>query len=300
MGNGEVFENAWFYGPHGIESEGMDYRTWLRKKRDEALLISASHSISPDTETNLDPEADPDMIYVEGGIFQMGDTFEDGDADIDEVYVHNVNVGSFYMGTYEITQKEFEALMAYNSSYFKGDELPVTNLNWLEAMRYCNMMSEAEDLTSCYNIDGWDYTTCDFEADGYRLPTEAEWEYAAKGGEKSKGFKYAGDSLLDMVGWYIENTDAEPQPVGGKKPNELGLHDMSGNVSEWCWDAYGEDYYENSPLNDPTGPEFEGKPVFRGGSWINNRWNVRTTTRLTGWASSSPSYLGFRVVRNAQ
>jgi len=105
---------------------------------------------------------------------------------------------------------------------------------------------------------------------------------------------------LDRVGWYLKNTGAEPQAVGGKISNELGLHDMSGNVSEWCWDAYGEDYYESSPLNDPTGPEFKGKPVFRGGSWINNPWNVRTTTRLTGWASSAPSYLGFRVVRNSE
>ena len=298
-GNAEVFENALFYGPQGMETEGMDYRTWLRKNRDNTIQVPASSTMSSDTKTNPDPETNPEMIFVEGGTFQMGDSFDDGDADIDELYLHNVNVGSFFMSKYEITQKEFEALMGYNSSYFKGDKLPVTNLNWLEAMLFCNKMSQAEGLIPCYNIDGWDYTTCDFEANGYRLPTEAEWEYAAKGGEKSQGFKYAGDSELDRVGWYLKNTGAEPKPVGGKKPNELGLHDMSGNVSEWCWDAYGEDYYEKAPLNDPTGPEFKGKPVFRGGSWINNPWNARTTTRLTGWASSSPSYLGFRVVRNS-
>ena len=246
-----------------------------------------------------DSESDLDMIFVKGGTFQMGDYFNDGDADIDEVFVHTVNVQSYYMSRYEITQKEFEAFMDYNSSFFIGAELPVTNLDWLEAMRFCNNMSKAEGLAPCYKIDGWNYTTCDFEADGYRLPTEAEWEYAAKGGEKGQGFKYAGDSDLDMVGWYITNSDTKPHPVGIKKANELGFHDMSGNVSEWCWDAYGENYYKHAPLNDPTGPEFKGKPVFRGGSWINNRWNVRTTTRLTSWASSKFSFLGFRVVRNS-
>ncbi len=294
MGNPEVFENAWFYGPHGIESEGMDYKTWLRKERDDNSLISPSYSNPPVSKTVQD------MIHIEGGTFRMGDFFNDGDADIDEVFVHTVAVNSFLMSKCEISQKEFERVMGQNSSFFKGEQLPVTNINWLEAMQFCNKLSEIEGLKTCYTIDGWDNTTCDFDANGYRLPTEAEWEYAAKGGKDSQGFKYAGGSDLDMVAWYIKNTDARPKPVGMKKPNELGLFDMSGNVAEWCWDAYAENYYKESPLNNPTGPEFKGKPVFRGGSWINNRWNVRTTTRLTGWASSSPSFIGFRVVRSSE
>jgi len=294
MGNPEVFENALFYGPHGIETEGMYYETWLRKEREDNSMISSSYS------KPLVSKTDQDMIHVEGGTFRMGDSFNDGDADIDEVNIHTVNVNSFLMSKYEISQKEFEKVMRQNSSLFKGEELPVTNINWLEAMQFCNKLSEIEGLKPCYTIDGWDNTTCDFGANGYRLPTEAEWEYAAKGGKDSQGFKYAGGSDLDMVGWYIKNTDASPQPVGTKKPNELGLFDMSGNVSEWCWDAYAENYYEESPLNNPTGPEFKGKPVFRGGSWINNRWNVRTTTRLTDWASAPRPFIGFRVVRSSK
>ncbi len=264
------------------------------------LYLSFILSISLLSCNTSDTGIELDLIFVEGGSFQMGDAFDDGDADIDEVFVHDVNVSSFLMSKYEISQKEFETIMEYNSSDFKREELPVTNLNWLEAMKFCNKLSELEGLTACYKIDGWDHTTCDFNADGYRLPTEAEWEYAARGGKKSQGFKYAGDNEVDVVAWYLKNTNAKPQTIGTKKPNELGLHDMSGNVSEWCWDAYGENYYENSPEDNPTGPEFQGKPVFRGGSWINNRWNVRTTTRLTAWASSSPSFIGFRVVRSSK
>lgn len=257
------------------------------------ILMSLFSCNSPGDNTNQG------VIFVQGGSFQMGDTFKDGDADIDEVPAHTVEISSFFMSTYEITQKEFESHMNYNPSFFKGSDLPVTNLDWLEVMRFCNKKSEVEGLTPCYKIDGWDYTTCNFKANGYRLPTEAEWEYAAKGGEKGQGFKYAGSQDVDSVAWYQLNSDGTTHPVGIKKANELGLFDMNGNVSEWCWDAYKVDYYQNSPSQNPRGPKFKGKPVRRGGSWINNRWNVRTTTRLTGWASSKSSFLGFRVVRNA-
>ncbi len=267
----------------------------MRNKLIYILLIILTLLFSCNSSGNKTKQ---DMVFITGGSFQMGDTFNDGDADIDEVPVHTVSVNSFIMSKYEVTQKEFESYMNYNPSDFKGHNLPVTNLDWLEVMKFCNKKSESEGLTPCYKIDGWDNTICNFESDGYRLPTEAEWEYAAKGGEKGSIYKYAGSNDVESVAWYQKNSNGTTHNVGTKKPNELGIYDMNGNVSEWCWDAYKIDYYKNSPSDNPHGPAFKGKPVRRGGSWINNRWNVRTTTRLTWWASSKSPFLGFRIVRS--
>jgi formylglycine-generating enzyme required for sulfatase activity len=162
-----------------------------------------------------------------------------------------VTVSSFYIGKYEITQKEWREVMGTNASNFKGDELPMEQVSWYDAVQYCNTLSARNGLNPCYSISG-ETVTSDFSKNGYRLPTEAEWEFAAKGGRLSRGTKYAGSSSAFDVAWYGSNSGSKTHPVGQKQSNELGLYGMSGNVSEWCndWNAA----YGSSAQTDPGGP----------------------------------------------
>jgi len=177
------------------------------------------------------------FVFVEGGTFQMGSN----DGDSDEKPVHSVTVSSFYVGKFEVTQKEYQNVMGKNPSYFKGENNPVENVTWYDAVKYCNKRSEKEGRTPSYNING-NNVTCDFSANGYRLPTEAEWEYAARGGNKSQNYKYSGSNKIGDVAWYDSNSGLRTHPVGQKAPNELGIYDMTGNVWEWCWDWYDGNY----------------------------------------------------------
>jgi formylglycine-generating enzyme required for sulfatase activity len=253
----------------------------------------------------------PDMVRVEGGTFQMGNN----DGWDDEKPVHTVTITGFYMGKYEVTQREWTAVMGSNPSVFRGDNLPVETVNWYDAVEYCNRLSEREGLTPAYTIDKDrdDYNNHSFEydklrwtvgwnrtANGYRLPTEAEWEYAARGGNGSPGnYIYAGSNNPDEVAWYDGNSPASTQEVGKKKPNGLGLYDMTGNVYEWCWDWYYEEYYSTSPRNDPIGPPWGDSRVARGGSWdLPDSYQVlRTTLRSCGAQNDGVYDQGFRVVR---
>jgi formylglycine-generating enzyme len=173
-----------------------------------------------------------------------------------------------------------------------GDNHPVNQVSWYDAMAFCNELSKREGRTPAYSINGSN-VTWNQQANGYRLPTEAEWEFAAGGGNHSNGYKYAGSNNIDEVAWYDGNSGGKTQPVATKKSNELGIYDMSGNVREWCWDWYG-DYSSNSQTN-PTGPASGSSRVKRGGSWLYNA----STCLLTSRDYYSPSYsyngLGFRV-----
>jgi sulfatase modifying factor 1 len=179
-------------------------------------------------------------------------------------------------------------------------------VDWNDALVYCNWLSEKEGLTPCYTGKGI-LTRCDFLANGYRLPTEAEWEYAARGG-KSRGFKYAGSNNADEVAWYASTSGGQTQPVGQKQPNELGLFDMSGNSYEWCWDLYDGKYYAASPASDPTGPLSppQGEApdprgpnrVRRSGNWREGSDSVRVACRSFDFAGY-PGENGFRLVRKA-
>jgi sulfatase modifying factor 1 len=250
----------------------------------------------------------PRMVLVEAGTFQMGST--DGYAD--EQPVHTVRITrSFYVGACEVTFDEYDRFCVDTSRRRAQDggrgrgTLPVLNEDWYDAVAYCNWLSEREGLTPCYSGTGKG-TECDFLANGFRLPTEAEWEYAARGGRQSGGFLYAGSNDPDDVAWYAENANDQPRPVGQKQPNELGLYDMSGNLFEWCWDWYGGDYYAMSPDSDPLGPPapktvtpWELVRVRRSGCWREEADSVRTTFRSFDIAS----YLGdngFRLVRTAE
>jgi formylglycine-generating enzyme required for sulfatase activity len=227
------------------------------------------------------------FVLVETGTFQMGST----DGEVDEKPVHRVTISRyFYMSQYEVTQKQWREVMGTSPSYFTGDDLPVEQVSWYEAVEYCNRLSLKEGLTPCYSGSG-DRIRCDFSANGYRLPTEAEWEYAARGGNRSQGYAYSGSNEAGGVGWYYENSGNRTHPVGRARPNELGLYDMSGNVWEWCWDWYAD--YNSSPI-------LGSNRVLRGGSWRNSAGYLRAAYRKYDTPSSRGNYLGFRLVRTAE
>lgn len=248
----------------------------------------------------------PEMILVEAGSFQMGST----SGRPNEQPVHSVHITRpFYVAKYAMTFEEYDLFCddtvgisrPRDGGRGRGAQ-PLSGVDWYDAVAYCNWLSEKEGLTPCYDVKGR-LTQCDFSADGYRLPTEAEWEYAARGGQKSQGYEYAGSNNVDDVGWYEGNSGKQPHPVGQKQPNELGLYDMSGNTWEWCWDWYGEDYYASSPASDPTGPSSGTGPHIsdaerarRGGSYRESSDCVRVAYRSADGASY-PGDNGFRLVR---
>jgi formylglycine-generating enzyme len=178
------------------------------------------------------------------------------------------------MARTEVTQEQYEAVMGSNPSNFKGPDLPVERVTWYEAVEYCNELSRQEGLDPCYSGSGASML-CDFTANGYRLPTEAEWEYACRAGTETDfhtgNMTHSGssplDPALDRAGWYFGNSGSTTHPVGEKEPNAFGLYDMHGNVWEWCWDWYASDYYASSPAEDPRGPASGSDRVVRGGSW---------------------------------
>ncbi len=210
------------------------------------------------------------MVYVEGGTFTMGATMEQGsDAESNEKPTHEVTLSDFYICKYEVTQAEWKAVMGANPSGVKGDELPVENVSWYDCQVFIRKLNE---LTG----------------KNFRLPTEAEWEYAARGGKKSKSYKYSGSNTADDVAWYKDNYGYLWRPVGQKSANELGLHDMSGGVWEWCQDWYGS--YSSSSQVNPTGPTTGDYRILRGGdvSWgaencrVSNRSFTRPYEKATG------------------
>jgi formylglycine-generating enzyme required for sulfatase activity len=237
------------------------------------------------------------MVLVEGGTFQMG--LSNNSYDIKK-QGHRVTIKNFYMGKYEVTQKEWVDIMRNNPSDFEGDDLPVENVSWYEVVEYCNRLSLKEGLTPAYR-GSRDDIVCDFNVTGYRLPTEAEWEYAAREGNKEYIFyDYSGGNNVDVVAWYKDNSGESTHPIGTKQPNRLGLYDMSGNVLEWCWDWYGSytDRAQTNPVG-PSGPTSLGTTrVVRSGSWSDYDRGVRSIDRNYKSPSTRNKNLGFRLVRS--
>ena len=238
------------------------------------------------------PKVPQNMVYVEGRTFWMGSN--GGYAN--ESPVHEVMVGSFYMCKYAVTQAEYESVIGSNPSYFKGKILPVENVSWYDAVEYCNALSRKEGLTPCYSGRGKNIT-CNWKANGYRLPTEAEWEYAAKGGINKNVYRYSGSNNINEVTWYDGNSGEKTHEVGLKKANSLGIFDMSGNVREWCWDLYASDYYKYFVRNNPTGDLLGSCRVYRGGSWGSYARSASVSYRDSYDPNGCSSNLGFRVVR---
>jgi formylglycine-generating enzyme required for sulfatase activity len=281
--------------PGTIQSgEHQEGGSFLFFRRQAAVTPAPDPDPTPASAAPPEHPIPGNMVRVEGGTFRMGST----SGDDDEKPLHQVTVKSFYMGKYEVTQKEWGEVMGSNPSHFKGDDLPVESVNWIDAIEYCNKRSQQEGLKPCYRSSGG-VITCDWSANGYRLPTEAEWEYAAKGGGRDfLEYEYTGDSNPDTVAWYRSNSGKKTHPVGTKAGNSLGIYDMSGNVWEWCWDWKGA--YESRAQSDPVGAASGTIRVCRGGSWGSVARNIRSAIRVSVGPSDRYFSLGFRLVRPAQ
>lgn len=250
------------------------------------------------------------MVLVKGG------TFKDVKSNL---YAKGVTVPDFYIGKYEVTQKEWIDVMGSNPSKFKGDDLPVETVSWYDCIKFCNRKSIKEGLQPYYNIDSnkvdtnnlskldslkWT-VTINKGANGYRLPTEIEWEYAAGGGQKSRSYTYSGSNNIDEVAWYyknsgdkylkgvwmrstVKNNHCRTRPIGWKKPNELGLYDMSGNVREWCWNWYGDSLITKKGSDR----------VWRGGGWLGAQLACVVTYRGKNAANSRYDDTGLRLCRS--
>ncbi len=223
-----------------------------------------------------DPFADQ-MVLVQGGTFTMGCTAEQvGNCWDWEKPIHQVTLSSFYISQYEVTQAQWRAIMGNNLNYFKGCQQCPKSESWDKIQTFLEKLNAQTGKNYC-------------------LPTEAEWEYAARGGNKSKGYKYAGSNDIDKVAWYDGNSNGKTHPVGQKQANELGLYDMSGNVYEWCGDWYRNDYYANNSANNPKGPSMGSNRVLRGGAWYFNTEHCRLSYRFFCRPYENSADIGFRL-----
>ncbi len=271
----------------------------------EIFLAGRSGDSSPSSvpaRVERPDDAGENMVFVRGGTFRMGSI----SGDDDEKPVHSVTLSDFWMGKYEVTQGEWRDVIGTSirqqrdktnpdwSMAGEGNNHPMYFVSWEEAVEYCNALSRREGLTLCYSGSGSNIQ-CNFNANGYRLPTEAEWEYAARGGSSSRSTTYAGSNTISGVAWYSDNSGNQIHPVGGKQSNELGIYDMTGNVWEWCWDRYVR--YGSGSQRDPAGPSSGSNRVERGGSWSINTSHCRVANRNLDTPTDRYGDLGFRVVR---
>ena len=235
-------------------------------------VVSASNVISIPVKNDITI----DMVKVEAGTFMMGATSEMQNPDDYEKSVHQVTLtNDYYMGKYEVTQDLWKTVMGSNPSYFKGDDLPVEQISWNDCQEF---ISKLNGMTGRK----------------FRLPTVAEWEYAASGGKKSRGYQYSGSTKVSNVAWYGKNSGSKTHPVGTKQANELGIYDMTGNVWEWCQDRYGSN--ESSSQTNPTGTASGSCRMCRGGSWINDSRHCRSSFCYLVTPGDRSYFLGLRLV----
>ncbi len=306
----------------GVESGNRSVRLSYAdgKTEERTVSVTANGTAYASFSYQKPVPRDESMVYVAGGTFSMGST----SGEEDEKPVHTVTVSGFSMAKTEVTVGEFRSFVQatgyrttaetsggasiwtgskweqkadanWKNPYFsQADTQPVVLVSWYDAVEYCNWKSKKDGLIACYTINGTN-VSCNFSASGYRLPTEAEWEWAARGGKSSRGYTYAGSNSEGSVAWYSGNSGKKTQPVGTKAANELGIYDLSGNVWEWCWDWYGS--YSSGSQADPKGQSTGSGRVLRGGSFWRSADDLRVSGRSFDMPVSRVIYLGFRPVR---
>ena len=259
---------AWF-GVLALILVGAIVAAWFWRAGSEERTVKPQEKLeaAAETGTRVNPKDDLNYEFIPAGNFRMGCSAGDSECFPYENPAHDVKISNgFWLGQTDVTQAAWKRVMNTEPSYFKGDQLPVEQVSWYEAVKYC-------------------------EAIGGRLPTEAEWEYAARAGSTSARY---GD--LDAIAWYDKNSGSTTHAVGGKQPNQFGLFDMLGNVWQWTADWYGEKYYTSQASIDPPGPTSGQDRVLRGGSWLYDSQYARASYRVGDEPSSRNDYLGFRCV----
>ncbi|MBN1594056.1 MAG: formylglycine-generating enzyme family protein [Candidatus Coatesbacteria bacterium] len=276
-----------------------------------AALLTYPHSFTPVSNLSIAPFnviRGITMVSIPAGHFLMGSPSDETGRNSSEGPQRTVNISAFEISETEITERQWEDVMGWIDSR-KGVNYPVENATWYDCAEFCNKMSEQEGFAKCYTITDVRYNgrhinlanvTCNFDANGYRLPTEAEWEYACRAGTTTRFHSGDADSDLDRAGWYFDNSNYSKQQVAQKQPNAWGLYDMHGNLKEWCWDMYRADYYGTRPDPDtnPRGPDSGTPSVTRGGSWYAAAQYCRSACRDNYWVGTGTSYIGFRIVRS--
>lgn len=253
------------------DAQSLNCKMVQSKAYDEKLPESKSGQLMQD---EILQQLIEDMVYIQGGTFTMGCSNEDI-CNYGEKPAHSVELSDFYIGKYEVTQLQWELVMGINPSvFYKCYSCPVEYVNWHDVQKFISKLN----LLTGRN---------------FRLPTESEWEYAARGGVKNNSFQYAGGNIIDSLAWYYENNNGKTHPVGEKEPNELGLYDMSGNVFEWCSDWYGA--YTSADKTNPSGSSEGTERVARGGCWGSDSIFCTVSARHSFSSDNRNNSLGFRL-----